>query len=186
MSKAYIGLLEKANTAVVASDTAEKDFFLEVYSELKSGDDYETIVSHIKELVPEMVTQRQLITVVNMAKDYVGSKMFTKIIDMRWYNLKALVALIRYINKEHGKNAVTGIKRKISNVGRKHDKVADYNNALDVLIKQIKGEYKVVITDDSKVLTTNVKAMFNGLTTTQKGVLLKMLLAEQKDNKGEK
>ena len=176
MDKAYIGLLGKANSAIVAGDTAEKEFFMAVYSELKGGDDYDTIVKHIKGEVAELVTQRQLITVVNMAKDYVGSKLFTKILDMRWYNLKALVALIRYINKEHGVGKVKSIKTKISNVGRTNKGVTDYNNALDVLIKSIKDEYKVVITDDSTVLTKNVKALYNGLTVEQKKELLDMLL----------
>lgn len=178
MDKAYIGLLGKANSAIVAGDTAEKEFFMAVYSELKSGDDYDTIVKHIKGEVKELVTQRQLITVVNMAKDYVGSKLFTKILDMRWYNLKALVALIRYINKEHGVGKVKSIKTKISNVGRTNKGVTDYNNALDVLIKSIKDEYKVVITDDSTILTKNVKALYNGLTVEQKKSLLDLLLAD--------
>lgn len=183
MSKKYIELMQGARNAIVKSDTAEKDFFMEVYGELKSGDDYDTIVSNIKEYADELVVQRQLITVVNMAKDYVGSKLFTRILEMRWYNVKSLVALIRYINKEHGADAIKGIKRRISNVGKDIDANSlnskmMYNNALDVLIKEIKQEYKVVITDDSKVVTTNVKAVYNGMTLEQKKAMLELLLGD--------
>lgn len=177
--KAYMELLTKAHTAINVSDTAEKDFFLEVYSELKSGDDYDTIVSNIKSVASELVVQRQLITVVNMARDYVGSKLFTRVTAMRWYNIKALVALIRYINKEHGADAVKGIKRRVSKVGSELVSTTKYNNDLAGLIKELKAEYKVVITDDSKVLTRNVKAMYNGLTDVQKQELLAMLLADE-------
>lgn len=176
--KAYMELLNKAHTSINVADTAEKNFFEEVYSELKSGDTYEVIVTNIKQAVPEMVTQRQLITVVNMARDYVGSKLFTRVTLMRWYNVKALVALIRYINKEHGADEVKGIKRRISNVGKEFDSNVAYNNNLATLIAEIKSEYKVVITDDSKVLTRNVNAMYNGLSDTQKQELLALLLAD--------
>lgn len=172
-------LLTKAHMAINVSDTAEKAFFEEVYSELKSGDDYDTIVTNIKSIAQEMVVQRQLITVVNMARDYVGSKLFTRITQMRWYNVKALVALIRYINKEHGADAVKGIKRRVSNVGKEFDSTTKYNNDLAELIKDIKQEYKVVITDDSKVITTNVHAVYNGLTMVQKEQLLALLLADE-------
>ena len=178
--KAYKGLLDNAHTGFNVADTAEKAFFLEVYSELKDkgGDDYKTIVTYIKQAVPEMVPQKQLTMVVNMARDYVGSKLFTRITLMRWYNIKALVSLVRYINKEHGADAVKGIKRRISAVGGEFDSVNAYNNNLAKLIVAIKSEYKVVITDDSKVLTRNVKSMYNGLTDTQKSELLALLLAD--------
>ena len=177
--KAYMELLNKAHTSINVSDTAEKAFFEEVYSELKSGDDYDTITKAIKSTVPEMVVQRQLVMVVNMARDYVGSKLFTRITEMRWYNVKALVALIRYINKEYGVDAVKGIKRRITNVGATFESSTKYNNDLAELIKDIKQEYKVVITDDSEVKTSNVRAMYNGLTELQKELLLKLLLADQ-------
>lgn len=177
--KAYMELLNKAHTAINVSDTAEKVFFEEVYSELKSGDDYDTIVSNIKGVASELVVQKQLITIVNMARDYVGSKLFTRITHMRWYNVKALVALIRFINKEHGADAVKGIKRRISNVGKDFTSTTKYNNDLASLIVEIKAEYKVVITDDSKVMTTNVRAMYNGLSDTQKSELLALLLADE-------
>lgn len=179
--KAYIELMEKAHSSIVASDTAEKDFFMEVYGELKSGDGYDLVCSNIKKHTTELIVQRQLITIVNMAKDYVGSTLFTRILEMRWYNVKALVALIRYINKEHGAGKVKSIKGRISKAGKEFSGAENnvkYNNAIASLIMTIKEEYKVVITDDSKVMTKNIKAMYNGLTDAQKMELFAMLSAE--------
>lgn len=179
--KPYIDLMMTTRSKIVASDTAEKDFFMEVYGELKSGDDYDTIVANIKEYADELVVQRQLITIVNMAKDYVGSKLFTRILEMRWYNVKALVSLIRYINKEHGADKVKAIKGRVSKAGKEFsgaDQKIQYNNAVADLIVAIKAEYKVVITDDSKVVTKNIKAMYNGLTESQKMELFAMLSKE--------
>ena len=184
MSKKYIELITGATEAIFVSDTAEKDLFMEVYSELKSGDDYDTIVANIKEAMPEMVVQRQLIMIVNMARDYVGSKLFTRLLEMRWYNVKALVQLIRYINKEHGVDMVNAIKGKISRCGKTAKSNVDYNNDLDKLVKKLKADYKVVITDDGKVLTKSVTAVFAGLTDTQKTLMLELLLEEQ--NEGNK
>lgn len=179
--KAYIELMMTARSKIVAGDTAEKNFFMEVYGELKSGDDYETIVKNIKEYSDELVVQRQLIMIVNMAKDYVGSKLFTRVLEMRWYNVKALVSLIRYINKEHGADKVKSIKSRISKVGKEFsdkEQHIKYNNAVAGLVKTLKEEFKVVITDDSKVVTKNIKAMYSGLTLEQKMELLAMLEAE--------
>ena len=178
MSKKYIAMIADTNKKILMSDTAEKDLFLEVYGELKSGDDYDTIVGNIKEACTELVVQKQVITIVNMARDYVGSKLFTRILEMRWYNVKALVALIRYINKEHGAGKVKAIKGRISKVGKDTKTTVEYNNLLAELIAELKQEYKVVITDDSKVVTKNVKAMFNGLTAEQKVELYTLLKAE--------
>lgn len=188
MSKKYIELVTETVGAVIVSDTAEKDLFMEIYSELKSGDDYDTIVGNIKEAVPEMVVQRQLIMIVNMARDYVGSKLFTRLLEMRWYNVKALVQLIRYINKEHGADTVKAVKGKISRCGKTALGTANYNNELATLVNKLKADYKVVITDDGQVLTKSVNAVFAGLTDAQKTLMLKLLLDEQKedDNKEEK
>lgn len=178
--KAYREMTKATEASILVSDTAEKDYFITIYGELKDplGDDYKTIVANIKEDTSgELQVQRQLITVVNMAKDYVGSKLFTRILDMRWYNVKALVGLIRYINKEHGSDKVATIKRKVSNAGKDCNNM-EYNNKLDELIKEIKKEYKVVLTDDSKVVTVNVKAMYAGLSLKQKNALLAMLMED--------
>lgn len=187
--KKYIKLIGATSSAVLVSDTAEKDFFLEVYSELKDplGDDYKTITSNIKSAIDEVIVQRQVITIVNMARDYVGSKLFTKILDMRWYNVKALVALIRFINKHPGsdtllggKDGVKSIKRRIGNVGRKKLTATEYNNELAKLISDIKHEYNAVLTDDGQVLEIkSVSAVFNKMTPEQKEEMLELLLAEQ-------
>lgn len=178
--KKYITLIKTTTEAVFTSDSAEKELFLEIYSELKSGDDYDTIVANIKSAIDELVVQRQIIMIVNMARDYVLSRLFTRILDMRWYNLKALVSLIRAINTEHGKDTVKAIKGKISKVGKDNVSNLAYNNELAKLVAELKKEYKKVITDDGKVLSVNVHAVFNGLTVGQKAIMLELLLAETK------
>ncbi len=181
MSKVYLEMISGTVDAVMCSDTAEKEFFIEVYGELKSGDDYDTIVKSIKDKVSEVVVQRQIIMIVNMARDYVGSKLFTRILDMRWYNVKALVQLIRYINKEHGASTIKAIKGKISKVGKGALNNGQYNNELSTVVASLKKEYKVNITDDGKVITKSVKATFEGMTAEQKATMLALLLAETKE-----
>lgn len=179
MSK-YIDMINNTIDAVLVSDTAEKDFFIEVYGEIKSTPNgYDIVVKAIKDRCTELVVQRQLINIVNMARDYVGSKLFTRVLEMRWYNVKALVALIRYINKEHGKSKVQTIKSRVSKVGKTTKTLGEYNNELSKLVGELKKEFKASITDDGKVIVINVTKTFGAMTEADKIEMLDLLLAER-------
>lgn len=141
-AKMYVKCLSAMKEAVSVESTAKglKDMIKEVSAELKSSKHFTQKVNNVVSLA-EATIKYKLHTMEGNSNN----------VKLYFYNIEKSVNLLQYVSENYTEKVVTSVKNKLNKVKKVADK-KEYNDAYSKVLKELYKEYKIVMTDDSKVV----------------------------------
>lgn len=170
MNKSFQDKIVANAEAMVKSDISSKSVFEDTFLELK-GAGVQSVDSAIKGLVAdtkELLNEKYTNNVINriirnirLAGSWYGKKMFSKFEHLTMSNIESGLRLLDYLDSNDKKEEYTRVRNSLNKI--KCVTQVAYNNEFEHKVKEFYKEYKVVLTDDGKVM--EVKLTRQGMDT---------------------
>lgn len=150
--------------AIEGADISSAKMYVKCLSAMKDCVSVESTAKGLKDMIKEVATElksskyftQKVNNVVSIAEATIKYKLHTmegnsNNIKLYFYNIEKSVNLLQYVSENYTEEVVTSVKNKLNKVKKVADK-KEYNDAYSKVLKELYKEYKIVMTDDSKVV----------------------------------
>lgn len=179
-------LLTRSITSNSKQDMNDKELFLMAYKEYKSvpksnrQDVTKEFKLHIETKVESVNIQSAVLRIIRVAYKYVDMQVIANFDKLEYANIKALVNLFSYIDKNisHKSKEVRDI---IKSLHEDNMSISRYNNLVVDKVRELRATYKVVETVEGNMVTVSYSSIVksvDGLSIEDKQRLFDMLSVE--------
>ena len=179
-------LLTRSITSNSKQDMNDKELFLMAYKEYKSvpksnrQDVTKEFKLHIETKVESVNIQSAVLRIIRVAYKYVDMQVIANFDKLEYANIKALVNLFSYIDKNisHKSKEVRDI---IKSLHEDNMSISRYNNLVVDKVRELRAIYKVVETVEGNMVTVSYSSIVksvDGLSIEDKQRLVDMLSVE--------
>jgi len=151
-------LLEVAEKTEIL-DLSSKSLFITLHKEYvkASSEHFNSLRKEVNQFLEESITsdviRNAVKRVAQVAYKWADKRVLSKVDVLHYDNIRGTITLLNYIEKEKGSDVAKQVRNRLARVNGKTS--IELNNKYSTKLKELKGEYKVAITDDDRVVEIN-------------------------------